>query len=281
MKPICLLLCVLSLIARLDALVIGDPTNTIINNTSPSASFPWANAGYGNTFSSVYLGNGWVIGSQHTGMPTSFNSFAGGSSYSTVSGSFTPISGADLAVYQLSTIPTSIPDAKLYCDPVAVGDDVIMTGIGFVRDSYNNNGTPGNELDDYYPWSASQQIRWGSNKVSTTNVLNGVGMTIPEVAATIFDEPSNSNYTSSEVQGSIGDSGGGVWIDNGGIWELAGINFAVTDTSDSRAEYGDGTAFTELHSFKNEIYMVTGIPEPSSCLLVIGALSALALRRRR
>lgn len=262
----------------LQALVIGDPNETIINNTSPAANFPWANTGSGNTFSSVYIGNGWVLGSQHTGMPSNFTSSAGGT-YTTVAGTFTQIGGADLAVYQLSSIP-AIPDVTFYCEPLTVGTDVIMTGHGRVRADYDDNGTL-IVADDFYPWSNNGAPRWGTNTISPVTVNDSMGNPIPEAVATEFNTHTSGAYTSSEAQAATGDSGGGVWVNNGGNYELAGIMFGISDISDARAEYGDFTTIVQLANFKNEIYSVTGIPEPSSA--VLGALAGILclLKRKR
>jgi len=151
-----------------------------------------------------------------------------------------------------------------------------------VRADYDNNNTPF-AFDDFYPWTTNGQRRWGSNTIDTTTVTDNMNNVITGAVATAFDSHTSADYISSEAQGATGDSGGGIWINNGGSYELAGITFAITDISDNRAEYGDSTAIMDLSSFKNEIYSVTGIPEPNSALL--GGLSVamwlLSQRRRR
>ena len=87
-------------------------------------------------------------------------------------------------------------------------------------------------------------MRWGENQVS--NVVNGdvlQGTTGParvgELLAAAFDAGAGVN----EAQLSVGDSGGGVFINDGAGWKLAGINYAADGTysfgmADSRIRSG-------------------------------------------
>jgi hypothetical protein len=146
-------------------------------------------------------------------------------------------------------------------------------------------------------------VRWGLNTISGT-YLSSVG----DLLYADFDALPGME----ESHLSVGDSGGSLFLNDGGVWKLAGIHYAV----DGRFSYDDtgSTAFTgalfdigglyietpptwtevpdqlldipssfyssRISSSVGQIQSVIAVPEPSSALL--GALGlTLVLRRKR
>ena len=84
-----------------------------------------------------------------------------------------------------------------------------------------------------------------------------------------------------------GDSGGGLFIDVGGVTKLVGVHSFLAslpdplDTTGPNGDYGDLAGVVSVQSFGNWIFEVTGVPEPSVVSLLLLGLSGLALVRRR
>jgi hypothetical protein len=268
------------------AVVVADPSNTVDTSLSPDAAFPWLHTGYianGASGSATYLGDGWVLTAQHAigltnnvvlnGVTYQWNSSAG-----VVTLPSAP--DLDLALIQIIGDP-GLPSLDFYCEPVEPGLAVTMVGTGHFRESYNNNGT-GRQNDDFYEWATRAQpvpeTYWGTNTVAQVGVDDSA---VPNhLFTTVFD----LNGTTYEAQAAKGDSGGGVYVNNGGSWELAGMMFSASNLETQRATYGDESFFVDLSFYKAEINSLTSqpVPEPSSGFFVIlAALAYPALRMRR
>ena len=154
--------------------------------------------------------------------------------------------------------------------------------------------------------TADQKARWGTNQVAATLFLSGANYLYATLDAGVGGD---------EAHLSSGDSGGAVFINDGGVWKLAGINFAVdsawdynyvVDTNEFQAALYDargmymgydssgwtlvaddgqpvpsGFYSTRISSYKNQIYAITGVPEPGAFTLVaLAGLFALGRSRR-
>jgi hypothetical protein len=76
-----------------------------------------------------------------------------------------------------------------------------------------------------WKWGTQDKVRsWGENLVSGT--LNAGG-TIGQVLKFTFNKQGTSGAQYNEAALSTGDSAGGVFINDGGKWKLAGINYLV------------------------------------------------------
>jgi hypothetical protein len=93
------------------------------------------------------------------------------------------------------------------------------------------------------------------------------------------------------MQAAPGDSGGGMFYNDGGSWELAGIILS-TDAPASEgkpanlnaAVFNDLTYYADLGHYSDEIaqVMATDVPEPSTFVLLgAGALALIGYTCRR
>jgi hypothetical protein len=301
--------CAIFLAARpASAVIVGGTLGTGNNNatqagldsylaTSSLAAFPyWNNLVRVGNASGVYLGynpstlRGWVLSANHIGAPASIT--VAGTSYAVLnppSGGTAQIGSSDLKVYEIAGAP-SLPSVPLASVHASYGEFALMFGRAFT----NNTTAP-------YTWvwpggDEANANRWGTNTVEGGYLVNLGTDEDPNVQpylVTDFDGPSDPGVTAYDAQGATGDSGGGLFILRGGVWELSGIAHFVDDGPDflevgetgddvvNPSQYGDFTAYTDVRSYAAAISATTGalVPEPSSALLLTAA-SGLMWRRR-
>src|SRR6185503_15336483 len=107
--------------------------------------------------------------------------------------------------------------APLYTKSDEPGKHLVVIGRGTQRGTeiFLNSTLRG------WNWGTSDQVRrWGENDVTSIVPFNGHDL----VYAT-FDQAATPN----ESHLSNGDSGGAVFLDDGGVWKLAGISYSVDD----------------------------------------------------
>ncbi len=107
------------------------------------------------------------------------------------------------------------------------------------------------------------------------------------ILLTDFDNPLNpndSNYGSNsplDLEYSIapGDSGGGLFVEYNGRWELAGVTSFINSTDGNpNGDYGDSNGYTRVSDYTGWINSI--IPAPSTATLLIGGMGLMARRRR-
>jgi hypothetical protein len=291
------------------AVIVGGTSGLGNNNASEaglashlvSASLPsfpyWDNLVRVSDASGVYLGTnastlrGWVLSANHVTPTASIG--VGGNVYTVVSS--IQVGGSDLKLYEiggggdpaLPLLPV-IPLASVGGTP---GETALMFGRGFT-----------NATSEPYPWvipgtSDANGMRWGTNTVEGVKSLNLAAGPPPNFQPYLyvdFDGPGDSGVTAFDAQASNGDSGGGLFVLRGGVWELAGIGHLVDDGPDffeasptgdgsiNPAEHGDFTGYSDVFDKLGLIDAQTGalVPEPGVAGLL--ALSGfLCFRRRR
>ncbi|MFM7180502.1 MAG: trypsin-like serine protease [Verrucomicrobiales bacterium] len=208
----------------------GDPTHNL--NTAPTgplAGSGWQYQGYFGSFLGTAISPKHFITAAHVGTSPTFVSksfFNGGSDVTyTVDTTFNggigykTLSGTDLRVFQITgTFPAYAP---LYTKTDEVGKGLVVVGRGTQRGA---EVIVSSELKGWRWGAADGQARWGTNTVSAA-VSSGAG----DLLLAEF----NSDAGGDEAHLSGGDSGGAVFINDGGIWKLAGINFAVEGSFDT------------------------------------------------
>jgi len=236
---------------RASAVVIGSEPGSG-NTTAPADDPGFGRVGVPGVASVVYLGNGWVLTANHVG---DTDVTLGGVVYPRVPGSrvtFTnpDASVPDLSAYRIDPHP-DFPILAIRASTPANATPVLMVGHGLDRAGpVTWNGYAGFAL------AGTQSIRWGTNEVEASGLLDG-----SPTFATVFD-PTGSAH---EAQGAYGDSGGAVFAKNAqGVWELAGILFAI-DTYPAQPSYvleGNVTYAVDLASYRDQI-IATVRPECS------------------
>jgi len=131
---------------------------------------------------------------------------------------------SDLRIFEVAE---TLPDyALLYARSDELGKDVVVIGRGTQR---GQSIFLGGSLRGW-AWGATDMVpRWGENQISLADGSS--------LYAT-FDQGGKAN----ECQLSSGDSGGAVFIKDGGAWKLAGINFSVRSSVSTTASSPEFTA---------------------------------------
>jgi secreted trypsin-like serine protease len=202
--------------------------------------------------------------------------------------------GVDLGLVQLSQPITSVTPALLDFSTPLLG--LLGTNVGYGRSGTGLTGmntNPGTKRAGQNMIDARGGMvtkREGGTLLELD--LNGIS---PTVLFQDFDNP--TDLVASSIGSAIpvaqeyliasGDSGGGLFINVGGVTKLVGVNSFLAslpyplDTTGTNADYGDLAGVVSVQSFENWIFTVTGVPEPSVVSLLFFGLGGLVLMRRR
>jgi hypothetical protein len=227
------------------ALVFVDSDDAGFNTAAPTGVYEdsgWQYLGYFGSFLGTAIGSQYFITAQHIGVQgTTFVQsalFTGLPEvvYTVDTGAngglgFWDVAGSDLRIYKIEETFASY--AELYQGD-GVGQVGVLTGRGGVRGEAVLDG-----LGNAVGWKhtgADGVVRWGTNEISGT-LSSGAGTYW--VAA--FD---NVGRTAFEAGLSVGDSGGSLFVNDGGTWKLAGIHSSIDGLFDTNAIIGDGTEFS-------------------------------------
>jgi hypothetical protein len=203
--------------------------------------------------------------------------------------------GSDIALLHLATPVTNVTPTPWYRGNSEVGSTMTMTGYGLT--GVGSLASP----------SGGGILRAGTNVidavVSLGNGPNGeVGaqnaMLIADFDAPVgFANPADRfNTTGSSVPTALEyhlatfDSGGGVFIQENGVWYVAGINSGVSSQfqftgragdNDQLFGYGAMSYITRVSAFQNFIE-INAVPEPGSLAMLVGVGAiGFAFRRMR
>ena len=201
------------------------------NTTAPRgglANSGWQYEGQWNGFLGTPIAPMFFLAAKHVGGTIGDVFVLNGFSYHTVAFSDCPT--CDLRVWQVAeTFPLYAP---LYTTSNEVGRRCVVFGRGTQRGAavIVNNQLKG------WNWGTSDGVeRWGQNIVSLVYTDPKVG----ELLQVHFDRQGITN----ECQLSVGDSSGAMFIQDGTIWKLAGINYSVDGPFSL-----DGTADTQFEA---------------------------------
>jgi hypothetical protein len=223
----------------------GDPT---ANTTEPSGALAgsgWQYEGNFGAFLGTTIAPHYFVTAKHLGAgPTTF--LYHGVNYTIVQSFADP--GADLRIFQVAeTLPLYAP---LYSRSDEVGKHLVVIGRGTQRgpDRIVNGQLRG------WEYGVGDLVqRWGENEVAS---IAGGSLYV------LFDQAGFPQ----EAHISSGDSGGAVFLNDGGVWKLAGINSDVdrfASGPDGGGPY-DAALFDERGSYRSNGMLVTGdVPVPS------------------
>jgi hypothetical protein len=214
------------------------------NTTAPEGALAgsgWQYEGQWGSFLGTPIASQYFITAKHVGGSVGDTFTYQGASYRTTA--YYPDSQTDLAIWKVAA---DFPDfAPLYTGSDEVGKDLVVIGRGTQRGA---EYTLGSTALGWKYGPADHVQRWGENVVSgVANLGTGLGQGL----VADFDSAGLPN----EAQLSGGDSGGAVFIQENGVWKLAGINYGVLSVS----ENSSGTP-----SFSAALYDVRGLYVKSS-----------------
>jgi len=299
-------------LAWLAALSLAHPSHAVLfdstgssthNTTAPTGTLlnsGWQYQGQWGGFLGTAISPNHFVTAKHIGgtVGNGFTFNFDSTTYTTTAKYDDP--NSDLTIWRVSgTLPAYAP---LYTGSSEVGQNLVVFGRGTQR---GGAVLLGGTLLRGWLWGAADGVqRWGENQVAGI-AFGGAG--IGQLLRADFNAGAGVN----EAHLSDGDSGGGVFIQEGGIWKLAGINYAVdglfsftggSDLGFSAALFDAGglyvgsqnnwtfladvpadiaTSFYATRISANQTWIQQVIPEPSGYagLAAIGLLG-LALARR-
>ncbi|MEM9175890.1 MAG: hypothetical protein AAGC67_11710 [Myxococcota bacterium] len=207
----------------------------------------------------IYLGDGHAITARHVGMGEILledRIFAPqrGTNRTILN---TNGKAADAMVFELErTDPLpNLPTIPIATAPPRDGEDVLLIGFGRERLRVD-------EFDDEsvsrfsFRWTKKGRKRWATNRITSTFDLLAQGNLTSRAFAMRFDEPYSRDSTRYEAQAAVGDSGGGVFVERDGEWQLLGLMVSVSGVRNAPkrgAAYGDRTFVVDLSHYRPEI----------------------------
>jgi hypothetical protein len=245
------------------ALAWGAPAAAVIiasgdgtGNTSAPADDPgWAHVALRSYATSVYIGDGWILTADH--VPTGDVQIEG-VVHRWVPGSQVTLDPADLKLFRIESDP-GLPPLPIATDPPA--GEVVMIGKGRNRGDPIYDWDLSSDLDGWY-WGAGTTMRWGTNRVKNVSVEYPAGSGIFFFTVDF----SGSGGTDHECQVASGDSGGAVFSENGGTWELTGIQATQTvlpGQPDSTALFGNESWSAQLSDYRDQILRIIAEAGPA------------------
>ncbi|MGI9173419.1 MAG: hypothetical protein ACR2F0_08935 [Chthoniobacterales bacterium] len=211
-----------SFCSKADAVILlgtGDPTANTTAPTGDLANSGWQYEGIFGGFLATPIAPNFFITAAHIGGGVGQTFTYGGVNYTTQQAYNDPFS--DFIIWRVNgPFPTY---ALLYTSGGEVGQRMVVIGRGTQRGAeVIKNGTSRGWL-----WGNGDGVqRWGENYVTSTPSLGPVN----QFVYATFDASGSPN----EGHLSSGDSGGAVFVQDAGVWKLAGINYSV-----------DGPLFTD------------------------------------
>lgn len=126
-------------------------------------------------------------------------------------------------------------------------------------------------------WPTSQDMAVGRNMLDLWDDAATVGGTTDSAIGAVRDPSGQRNFVASEAYLQGGDSGGGLFVDDGsGRLKLVGINWFIGTVTDGQTTY-DASGFSYVGNYDAEIQAFLNlhtVPEPAG-LAAVSALVAL------
>ena len=243
----------LLLIDRAEGIILyrtGDPAANTTAPTGSLANSGWQYEGIFGEYLGTPIAPHFFITAHH--LPVVDKLVFRGADYTIVNSFADP--QTDLHIYQVSqTFPAFAP---LYTGSDEVGKHLVVIGRGTQRGDPVESG--GNLRG--WSWGTDDKVqRWGENIVSAIKPRHGDG----DMIYALFDKAGLPN----EAHLSNGDSGGAVFLDDGGVWKLGGVNYDV-DGAFYTGPNGTGSFLAALFDqrgfYDEDRHFVSGsVPVPS------------------
>jgi hypothetical protein len=203
------------------SVILLDTADPSVNTTAPGgtlANSGWQYEGDWGSFLGTPIAPNFFVSAGHIGQASGYLIFEN-SSYSIVASY--GLAGSDLLIWKTSGTFTDF--AALYTKRDETTQHLVVFGRGTQRG-------PEVILDNTlrgWNWGSGDGVRrWGENDVAAIVPYSG-----HDLLYATFDEHVQPNDHPNESHLSTGDSGGAIFLNDGGVWKLAGINYAVDDLS--------------------------------------------------
>jgi len=221
--PRILLLAFLVSLPRSKAVVFYSTGDAEFNTAAPGGTLAdsgWDLQGYWNLFLGTPVSSNYFITARHVGGTMDWAFLLQENSYTPLARFTHPT--ADLALWRVSGVFTNF--APLYINSNEVGRSLVVFGRGRQRGAEINLN---NQIKGWRWGNPDYRLRWGENRVAA--ITNGRGEPVTstdqvQCLSATFDAGAGRN----EAHLSVGDSGGAVFIQEDGVWKLAGINSTVS-----------------------------------------------------
>lgn len=215
------LACTLTATPAAAVIIIGSAAGNTAAPTDPGLATRWSQVGDFNDFLGTPIASQFFLTAKHLGNLTGQAiTFPDASSYTTTAAFFDPAS--DLALYQIAGTFPSDKIVPMYAGSFTTNQAMSIFGRGRLRTDTPVIGQRFSSGTEAKGWT------WGSftgNRSWGTNTLDGLanGGAAGTQLAWDFDTGGGAN----EGILATNDSGGPVFMQEGGVWKLAGINYAV------------------------------------------------------
>lgn len=206
---------VMGMACRADAVVFRETADPAHNTSTPGDNSGWQYEGKFVGFLAVPIAPHFFITAKHFGGSVGNVLDFHGDSYVTIALHDSPVT--DLRIWEVEHHKPFPTYAPLSSGVVDLGATVAVFGCGAQR---GNPVSVSGELKGWEWGSTSYVKRWGRNVV--TGTTDG-GAAYGELLHCDFDSPGISQ----ECHLSVGDSGGGMFVLENGLWRLAGIHLSV------------------------------------------------------
>ena len=209
-------------LARNEAVVFFSSGDPEFNTAPPTGSLTdcgWQWQGRWELFLGTPISSNYFLTAKHVGGAINSNFVFQGTSHFTTARFDHP--RADLTLWRVSGVFTNF--APIYTGSDEVGHSLVVFGRGLQRGPEIRLT---NELKGWLWGNTDFRLRWGENLVTAITDRKGDPITSTNRAQYLratFDANAGPN----EAHLSNGDSGGGVFIQEEGVWKLAGINSAA------------------------------------------------------
>jgi hypothetical protein len=263
------------------AIVLYDADETA-NIAAPANGEPWQyvarlDIGGSADASGVYLGNNFILTANHVNLNATSTAQLNGQTFA-IDTSFAAvqIGGADIKLFKILGTPGLSALPLMTVDDNDKNKDCTIIGWGVGK---------GSEVADQgWNWNLAENPRierWGLNHTRPTYYTDG--------SLSYLTTEFNSTGGADEAAVTLGDSGGGLFINVSGTWKLAGITSATDTLNQSLydndtmtgGDQPDWNYFVPVRLYESQIQSQTSIPEPSTLLLIVSGVAMLAYRRPR